>query len=66
MYARRTWDKPIYYSNIMYIHVLITKGQSNTSFNFAILHKSNKVKKKNEKKTCEYLIIFLTHDLVKM
>ena len=51
MYARRTWDKPIYYSNIMYIHVLLTKGQSNTSFNFAIRHKSDKVKK-NEKKTC--------------
>ena len=41
----------MYYSNIMYIYVLITKGQSNTSFNFAIRHKSDKVKK-NEKKTC--------------
>ena len=40
----------MYYSNIMHEHVLITKGQTNTNWNFALHYKSDKVK--NEKKTC--------------
>ena len=47
-YVRRKLDRPNYYSDIMYIHVLITKGLCNTSWNFAFHYKSDKVKKWKE------------------
>ena len=41
-------DTPMYYSEIMHVHVLITKGQCNTSWNFAFHYKSDKVRKGKE------------------
>ena len=43
--VRRKWDTPMYYSDLMDVHVLITKGQCNTSCNFAFHYKSDEVKK---------------------
>ena len=45
---RRIWDAPMYYPGIMHIHVLITKDQRNTSWNFAFHYKSDKLKKWKE------------------
>ena len=46
--VRKKWDTSMYYSYIMHIHVLIPKGQCNTSCNFAFHYKSDEVEKCKE------------------